>query len=54
MEVARPRPPFKLNCFRFLLISSLLLIGQLSAFSKLLFTIPLSFFNLSHWNTKWK
>jgi hypothetical protein len=41
------------NCFKFLLIRWLLLIGQLPALSTLFFSIPLSYFNLSHCNIRW-
>ena len=42
-----------MNCFRFLLVSSLLLTGHLPALSTLLFRVALSFTNLSHWNIRW-
>jgi hypothetical protein len=44
---------YLMNCFRFLLVSSLLLAGQLPSLSTLFFNISLSFFSLLHWNTRW-
>jgi len=40
------------NCFRFPLVSSLLLTGHLPTLSALLFRISLSFFSLLHWNIR--
>jgi hypothetical protein len=42
-----------MNCFRFLLVSSLLLTGRLPTLSTLLFIIALSFLSLLHWNIRW-
>ena len=44
---------YLMNCFRFLLVSSLLLTGHLPTLSTLLFRISLSFFSLLHWNIRW-
>jgi len=41
------------NCFRFLLVSSLLPTGQLPTLSTLVFRRSLSFFSLLHWNIRW-
>jgi hypothetical protein len=44
---------YLMNCFRFPLVSSLLLAGHLSTLSTLLFRISLSFLSLLHWNIRW-
>ena len=41
------------SCFRFPLVSSLLLTGHLPTLSTLLFRISLSFFSLLHRNIRW-
>ena len=41
------------NCFKYLLVSSLLLTGRLPTLSKLIFRVSLSFFSLLHWNIRW-
>jgi hypothetical protein len=43
---------YLMNCFRYLLVSSLLLTGQLPTLSTLFFNFSLSFFSLLHWNVK--
>jgi hypothetical protein len=40
------------NCFRYLLVSSLLLTGQLPTLTTLVFRVSLSFFSLLHWNIR--
>jgi hypothetical protein len=42
-----------MNCFRYLLVSSLLLTGQLPTLSTLVFRISLSLFSILHWNIRW-
>ena len=42
-----------MNCFRFLLVNSLLLAGQLPTLSTLFFKLSLSFFSQWHWNIRW-
>jgi hypothetical protein len=42
-----------MNCFKYLLVSSLLLTGQLPSLSTLVFRVSLSFFSLLHWNIRW-
>jgi hypothetical protein len=44
---------YLMNCFRYLLVSSLLLTGQLPTLSTLVFRVSLSFFSLLHWNIRW-
>jgi hypothetical protein len=44
---------YLMNCFRYLLVSSLLLTGQLPTLSTLVFRVSLSFFNLLHWDIRW-
>jgi len=43
---------YLMNCFRFLLVSSILLAVQLPSLSTLFFRISLSFFSLLHWNIR--
>ena len=43
---------YLINCFRFLLVSSLLLTGQFPSLSKLFVRISLSFFSVLHWNIR--
>ena len=42
-----------MNCFKYLLVSTLLLTGQLPTLSTLVFRLSLSFFSLLHWNIRW-
>jgi hypothetical protein len=42
-----------MNCFKYLLVSSLLLTGQLLTLSTLVFSFSVSFFSLLHWNILW-
>ena len=42
-----------MNCFKYLLVNSLLFIGQLPTLSTLVFRFSLSFFSLLHWITRW-
>jgi len=44
---------YLMNCFRFLLVSSLLLAGQLPSLRTMFLKISLSFFSLLHWNIRW-
>jgi hypothetical protein len=44
---------YLMNCFRYPLVSSLLLNGQLPTLSTLVFRVSLSFFSLLHWNIIW-
>ena len=44
---------YLMNCFRFPLVSSLLLTGHLPTLSTLLFRISVSFFSLLHWDIRW-
>ena len=44
---------YLMNCFKYLLVSSLLHTGQLPTLSTLVFRISLSFFSLLHWNNIW-
>jgi hypothetical protein len=44
---------YLVNCFKYLLVSSLLLTDQLPTLSTLVFSFSLSFFNLLHWNIRW-
>jgi hypothetical protein len=44
---------YLMNCFKYLLVSSLLLTGQLPTLSTLIFRVSLSFFSLLHWNIRW-
>ena len=44
---------YPINCFKCLLVSSLLLTGQLSTLSTQVFRVSLSFFSLLHWNIRW-
>jgi hypothetical protein len=44
---------YLVNCFKYLLVSSLLLTGQLPTLSTLVFSFSLSFFSLLHWNIRW-
>jgi hypothetical protein len=44
---------YLMNCFRFMLVSSFLLAGQLPSLSTLFFKVSLSFFRLFHWNIRW-
>jgi len=44
---------YLMNCFRFLLVSSLLLTGQLPTLSALFFKISLLFCSLFHWTISW-
>ena len=44
---------YLLNCFKYLLVSSLLLTGQLPTLSTLFFVVSLSFFSILHWNIRW-
>jgi hypothetical protein len=41
-----------MNCFKYLLVSSLWLTGQLPTLRKLFFSFYLSFFSLLHWNIR--
>ena len=43
---------YLINCFRFLLVSSLFLTGHLPTLSTQFFRISLSFFSLLHWNIR--
>jgi len=40
---------YLMNCFKYLLVSSLLLTGQLPTSSSLVFRVPLSFLSILHW-----
>jgi len=40
---------YLMNCFKYLLVSSLLLTGQLPTLSTLFFRVSLSFFSILHW-----
>jgi len=42
-----------MNCFKYLLVSSLLLTGQLPTLSTLFFRVSLSFFSILHCNIRW-
>ena len=42
-----------MNCFKYLLLSSLLLSGQLPTLSTLFFRVSPSFFSILHWNIRW-
>ena len=42
-----------MNCFKYLLVNSLLPTGQLSTLSTLVFRVSLSFFSLLNWNIRW-
>ena len=44
---------YLMNCFKYLLVNSLLFTGQLPALSTLVFRISLSFCSLLHWNIRW-
>ena len=44
---------YLINCFKCVLVSSLLLTGQLPTLSTLVFRVSLSFFSLLHWNIRW-
>jgi hypothetical protein len=44
---------YLVNCFKYLLVSSLLLTGQLHTISTLVFSFSLSFFSPLHWNIRW-
>ena len=44
---------YLMNCFKYLLVNSLLLTGQLPTLSTLVFRVCLSFFNLLHCNIRW-
>jgi hypothetical protein len=44
---------YLMNCFKYLLVSSLLLTGQLPTLSTLVFSFSLSFFSVMHWNIRW-
>jgi len=44
---------YLISCFRFLLVSSLLLTGQFPISSTLFFRITVAFFSLLQWNIRW-
>ena len=44
---------YLMNCFKYLLVSSLLLTGQLPTLSTLFFRVSLSFFTILHWYIRW-
>jgi len=44
---------YLMNCFKYLLVSPLLLTGQLPTLSTLLFRVSLSYFSILHWNIRW-
>jgi hypothetical protein len=43
---------YLVNCFEYLLVSSVLLTGQLPTLSTMVFRVSLSFFSLLHWNIR--
>ena len=44
---------YLMNCFKYLLVSSLLLTGQLPTLSTLFCRVSLSFFSILHWYIRW-
>ena len=44
---------YLINCFKYLLVNSVLFTGQLPTLSTLVFRVSLSFFSLFHWNIRW-
>ena len=44
---------YLMNCFKYLLVISLLLTGQLPTLSTMVFRVSLSFFSILHWYIRW-